>query len=200
MRENPVSAIHVHRHPAQSWVLVGEASDQRFTMKSVDRDPNYIAHTRFFRNHDRDDGQLSGDSTGDALEVREDGSPVCLSKTNFELYRRDGHYTVRMAASMRWLSNLMAVEPDAIYAESFLLESNHHVANDTRTLKPTSRQEAFKTKTSSECTVPDYARMIGDLRSWEYHEAVGLGFSNHGDWEKTLRSCCTALHICRNNV
>lgn len=195
MRENSASAIHMHPHPAQSWVLVGEASDQRFTMTSVDRDPTHIAHTRFFRDHDRDDDRSSGGSTGDTLEVREDGSPVCLSKTSFELYRRDGHYH-----SPNGSFHALAVEPDAIYAEFFLLESNHHVAIDTTVLKPTSRQEAFNPKTSTECTTPDYVRLIGDLRSWEYHEAVGLGFSDRGDWEEALRSYRTALHICRNNV
>ena len=194
IRKDSASAVHMHPHLAQSWVLVGEASEQRFTMTSVDSDPTHIAHTSSSRDYDRDNDRSVGSGTGDSLEVREDGSFVCLSKTNVELYRRDGHYHIPNGSF-----HALAIEPDAIYADFFLLESNHHVTIDATILEPTSRK-GIKSEVPTERTVPEYGRLIGDLRSWEYHEAVGLGFSNRGDWEEALRSYRTALHICRNNI
>jgi tetratricopeptide (TPR) repeat protein len=195
MREDSASAVYMHPHPAQSWVLVGEASDQRFTMTSMGSNPTHIAHTRVFRDHKCDDDQSSGGGPGDAPEVREDGRSVCLSKKSVELHKRDDHYHVPKGSFYA-----LAIEPDAIYAELSLLESNHHGTVDTTILEPTSRKGASESNTPTEFNVSDCAKLIRDLRSWECHQATGLGFSDRGDWEEALRSYRTALHICRNNV
>jgi tetratricopeptide (TPR) repeat protein len=195
VREDSASAIHMHPHPAQSWVLVGEASDQRFTMTSTGSDPSHIAHTRVFRDHGREDDGSLGGGPGDALEVREDRRSVRLSKRSVELHKRDDHYHVPKGSFYA-----LAIEPDAIYAEISLFESDHHETVDTTILETTSRKGALESKTPTNFNVSDYAKLIRDLRSWECHEATGLGFSDRGDWEEALRSYRTALHICRNNV
>ncbi|KAJ4985129.1 hypothetical protein SVAN01_09356 [Stagonosporopsis vannaccii] len=195
-RKELASAIHMRSRLAQGWVLAGESRNCLFTVMPAGSSPTHTARTSLLRDYDHDHEDFFGASggVGEARGASGHEGVVCLSETSVELHHRDDCYHIRNDDF-----HTLWVEPDAIYAELFLLGPGEDNATTTTVLKPFLSKGSAKPEQPAEALVPDIASLVVALRSWEHQQEVGSRFSDRGDWEEALRAYRTALHTCQNN-
>ncbi|KAL8903869.1 MAG: hypothetical protein Q9207_003640 [Kuettlingeria erythrocarpa] len=183
-------AVHSHQLFAQFWVVAGEGSDCRFDVQAASENSS-ATHAEYALEWN------TGSTSSTNYETRLVSSAlkntrrhVCAKQTTKILRAGDDTYSVPAATY-----HSTEVEPDAIYANIFFLDSHRGFAEYAGVLGPKDAELSHRICDPKGHTAFSLAEASDVLRSYERHMRRGQRHAKAAENEEALREFDVALNI-----
>ncbi|RWA13802.1 hypothetical protein EKO27_g1301 [Xylaria grammica] len=189
----PQRAIHSHQAFAQSWIIAGKGTDNRYSVGPTanSKDATHATYALVWT-----------DSTGTGTTYKthqtrstvvNTGTMVRATHLSASTHMQGMTYTIPAAAY-----HSSVVEEDALHATLFVFDSHRGFVQEAYTLGPIDEESSTQLRDPAGISATKLVELADAFRLWEIMMAKAQEYSYMGDLESALRSLHDALHLCES--
>lgn len=195
-RGNPDFAIHSHQPYAQSWILAGEGTDQRFRAERVS-ELSEATHSEYhlFWNKDGKNLSKSYSARQHSSTILNSGTLIRVTDGGSSLHGRNATYNIPAATL-----HSSKVSSDTLHATLFYFDSKRGFVHDAPVLGPVNGKSFTQIRGPDAETALSLAEKTELVRSWEQFVEEGQIHAQSAEWEHAQRAFNSALSICESTV